>query len=109
MKISCEVIKDLLPLYHDGVCSNESKTMVEEHLACCDNCKTELQAIVDALVINNTEHHLEEAEALQKLSRRWKKGMFKSLLKGVFITISAIVMIFLVLYIFMDFKMIPKP
>lgn len=109
MKISCEIIKDLLPLYHDGVCSNESKAMVEEHLAFCDNCKTELQAMDDALPITNAEQNLKEAEAVQKLSRRWKKGMVKSLLKGSFITILAIAIILLVLYIFMDFKIAPKP
>lgn len=45
MKISCEIIKDLLPLYLDGVCSNDSKVMVEEHLAECDSCKAELHAM----------------------------------------------------------------
>lgn len=108
MKISCEVIKDLLPIYHDGVCSKESKAMVEEHLAGCDHCKTELQVIVDTLAIDYTEHHLKEAEALQKLSRRWKKGMFKSLLKGVFITVLAILILLLVFYIFLDFKIVSK-
>ena len=42
-KISCEVIKDMLPLYYDNVCSDDSKRMVEEHLSYCDNCKMELE------------------------------------------------------------------
>lgn len=29
MKISCEIIQDLLPLYCDGVCSQDSKQVVE--------------------------------------------------------------------------------
>lgn len=109
MKISCGVIKDLLPLYHDGVCSDESKAMVEEHLASCDDCQSELLAMDDALNINPTAHHLKEAETLRKLSRRWKKGMLKSLLKGVFFTISTIVLMLLFLYLFMDFKVVSKP
>ena len=109
MKISCEIIKDLLPLYHDGVCSNETQVMVEEHLTSCDNCKAELQAIEDALPINNAERNLKEAEAVQKLSRRWRKGMMKSLLKGIFITFLTIAFLLLVLYLFMDFKIVPKP
>ena len=109
MKISCEIIKDLLPLYHDGVCSNDSKTMVEEHLAYCDSCKAELQAMDDELPINNAEQNLNEAEAVKKLSRRWKKGMRKSLLKGILITILIIALIALVLYSFMDFRILPKP
>jgi len=38
MKNSCEVIRDLLPLYADDACSNESRKMVEEHLAECPEC-----------------------------------------------------------------------
>ena len=109
MKISCEIIKDLLPLYHDRVCSNDSKAMVEEHLADCDSCKAELQTMDDVLPISNVEQNCKEAEAVKKLSRTWKKGMLKSLLKGVLITILTIAIIALVLYCFMDFKIVPKP
>ncbi|MDF2923343.1 MAG: hypothetical protein K0R57_2257 [Paenibacillaceae bacterium] len=109
MKISCDIIKDLLPLYHDNVCSNDSKTMVEEHLDYCDSCKAELRAMDEELPLNNTEQNLNEAEAVKKLSRRWKKGMHKSLLKGILITIVIVVLVALVLYSFIDFKLIPKP
>ena len=33
--MKCEVIRDLLPLYSDGVCSEESRRLTEEHLAQC--------------------------------------------------------------------------
>ena len=39
----CNVIRDLLPLYADKVCSEDSKEMVEEHLAECNECKQELE------------------------------------------------------------------
>lgn len=109
MKISCEIIKDLLPLYYDGVCSNESKALVEEHLTFCNNCKVELQAMEDALPINKSEQNLKEAEAVQKLSKIWKRGMTKSLLKGIFSTILIIALFLLILYIFLGFKVVPKP
>lgn len=109
MKISCDIIKDLLPLYHDGVCSNDSRTMVEEHLADCENCKAELKAMDEELPLNNAEQNLNEAEAVKKLSRRWEKGMHKSLLKGILIAIVIIALIALVLYSFMDFRILPKP
>lgn len=38
IKIDCELIQDLLPLYQDGVCSGSSRRAVEEHLKGCDNC-----------------------------------------------------------------------
>lgn len=85
MKISCEIIKDLLPLYNDGVCSSESTVMVEEHLTQCENCKAELKAMDELLPINYTEQNFEQAEAVRELSKKWRKGMLLSLLKGVFL------------------------
>jgi predicted anti-sigma-YlaC factor YlaD len=109
MKVSCEIIKDLLPLYLDGVCSAASKAAVEEHLLACDNCKAELLAMQKSLPIDRAEQNMNEAEAVKNLSRRWKKGMNKSLLKGVLITIAVIAAVALVLYLFMDIRALPKP
>ncbi|MGN0295440.1 MAG: zf-HC2 domain-containing protein [Lachnospiraceae bacterium] len=39
MKINCEIVKDLLPLYVDGVCTQESRKAVEEHLESCKTCQ----------------------------------------------------------------------
>lgn len=37
--MNCEVIKDLLPLYIDECCSEESKKLVKEHICDCDDCR----------------------------------------------------------------------
>ena len=39
MKYPCELIRDLLPLAADGVCSDASKKAVEEHLMACESCR----------------------------------------------------------------------
>ena len=44
MKYDCEVIRDLLPLYQDGVCSENSRLAVEEHLSECPACSGFLEA-----------------------------------------------------------------
>ncbi len=44
MNINCNVILDLIPLVKDGVASNESTLIVNEHLEHCATCKTELDA-----------------------------------------------------------------
>ncbi len=106
MKISCEIIKDLLPLYHDSVCSNDSRTMIEEHLVYCDSCKAELKAMDEKLPVNKAEKNLNEAEAVKNLSEKWKKGMFKSLLKGVLFTLLTVIILALVLYLFMDIRIV---
>ena len=43
MKLSCEIIKDLLPIYCDNICSEETKSAVEEHLTDCVPCSEELK------------------------------------------------------------------
>lgn len=48
-KLSCDVIKDLLPLYKDDICSEKSKDLIEEHLRECDNCREYLEAMDDKL------------------------------------------------------------
>lgn len=106
MSISCEIMKDLLPLYYDGVCSSESKVMVEEHLTHCENCKAELKEMDAELPSNNMEMNLKEADAVKKLFIKWKKGMLKSLLKGVFFTLLTVIIIALILYLFIDIKIV---
>ena len=34
-----DIVQDLLPLYHDGVCSDKSRAAVEEHLQTCQDCR----------------------------------------------------------------------
>lgn len=39
MTYPCGIIRDLLPLYIDDVCNEESKQAVENHLAECEKCR----------------------------------------------------------------------
>lgn len=48
-KISCDVIRDLLPLYKDHVCSEKSMDLVEEHLPECEDCRKYLEAMDEEL------------------------------------------------------------
>ena len=50
------------------------------------------------------KQNLTEAEAVKNLSKKWKKGMFKALLKGILITLITVVIFLLMLYLFMDIR-----
>lgn len=100
MNISCDIIKDLLPLYHDGVCSDDSKAMIEKHLSHCESCRTELAAMDSALTVPKKEQNIAEAHEIKQLSKRWKKGMVKSALKGVMFTLLTIAAMLLFIYCF---------
>ena len=39
MKITCDVIQDLMPSYIDGILSEDSRTLVEEHMGTCQECR----------------------------------------------------------------------
>ncbi|MCD8382593.1 MAG: zf-HC2 domain-containing protein [Clostridiales bacterium] len=67
MKLSCNVIDDLLPLYVDGVCSAETTALVEEHLAACPRCQTRLEQMRSPEPSEETaRQRQEEAAALRK-------------------------------------------
>ena len=36
--MNCNIVKDLIPLYIDGCCSEESEKVVEEHIRDCGDC-----------------------------------------------------------------------
>ena len=77
-KINCDIIKDVLPLYLDGVVSNATKDMVEEHLRCCDSCRKEVEILKQDIIIPTTKNiQLSEARIFKKLKVHfWKKNVF---------------------------------
>ena len=85
MSVSCEVIKDLLPLYHDSVCSAESRAMVEEHLKGCRSCGEVLNAISDELA--RPVNMVDEAKPIKAMQNILQKAKKKSVIKGAAITI----------------------
>ena len=38
-RLDHDIVQDLLPLYHDGVCSERSRAAVEAHLQTCETCR----------------------------------------------------------------------
>ena len=45
MKLPCEVVRDLLPLYAEDMVSPESRVLTEEHLAECGSCRAAYEAM----------------------------------------------------------------
>ncbi|WP_049944484.1 zf-HC2 domain-containing protein [Anaerococcus provencensis] len=51
--MDCEVINDLIPLYKEGICSNESKKLVEDHIKTCERCRSYFLSLDDNEISNN--------------------------------------------------------
>lgn len=65
----CAIVKDLLPLYADNVCSIESKKLVTEHLAECEECQRELESYELDVITGNVK----EKEAVKKFKKKTEK------------------------------------
>jgi Putative zinc-finger len=96
-KISCEIVKDMLPLYYDNVCSRDSKKMVEEHLNECDECKSELVRIEEDIKVpkEEIEKNKSEGNVIKNIASFWKRSRAKSFVKGIVISTLLFTLIFL--------------
>lgn len=66
MKLSCEVIQDLLPLYREDMLSQESRSLVKEHIAECDRCRELLTRMEEKKEKMVPPAYAEEALPLKK-------------------------------------------
>lgn len=44
-RLNCEIIRDLIPSYVDGICSQSSREAVEEHVEECAECRVSLETL----------------------------------------------------------------
>lgn len=79
-----EIVRDLLPLYHDGVCSDASRRAVEEHLNTCEDCRAALAAM-DASLLEGQKTAADDAAAVRSISREWNRGKRRAWWKGALI------------------------
>lgn len=69
---NCEVIQDLLPLYIDNVCSDESRRVVAEHLESCDSCKKLYEDMRNPVKQDLSEPELDSRQAFKEMNRKWR-------------------------------------
>ena len=74
MKLNCEIIRDLLPSYIDGLTSQESNRLVEEHLESCAECREYLKEMqADLSSEASVEKNKKAIRPFRKLNRRVKQ------------------------------------
>ena len=77
-----DIVMDLLPLYHDGVCSAASRGAVEEHLKTCETCRKTLAEMDAPLPTAEVQKNAADGAAVKKISDEWQKTKWKARLKG---------------------------
>lgn len=89
MKTPCNVIRDLLPLYQDGVCSPESRQLVAEHLEECEPCRTEWERMHAPLPTDHPQ--VEEHTVAKAASTAWKRGQRRAFSKGFVVAVILVI------------------
>lgn len=96
MKMSCNIIEDLLPLYVDDMVSEDSRKLVEEHLKECPSCRKMQEEMVKENRLsaagnrsNSEKTNKTEAEPLKKIRRRIRKKRIASVILAVILVVAA--------------------
>lgn len=88
MKISCEIVQDLLPLYCDGACNQDSKRAVEAHLKDCEKCRTDLRFMKQDVKASSV--HTKDDKIVKAAAAAWKRGKARAFMKGCLIALLSI-------------------
>lgn len=96
MKITCNIIEDLLPLYVDDMVSEDSRKLVEEHLKECPACRKMQEEMMRENCLsagrkdgNSAQINKTEAEPLKKIRRRIRKKRILSVILTVALVAAA--------------------
>ena len=72
-RLSCDLIQDLLPLYHDGVTTDATARAVSEHLKTCPACQAELDALTTPLPPTSTSSEEDPKALFRKTIKTWRR------------------------------------
>ncbi len=86
--LSCEVVRDLLPSYLDGVASGETKAAVERHMKECPACRETLHRMKEPEDAAPPEE--KEIDYLKKVRRRSSRKVTAILAIVVLLSITAV-------------------
>ena len=76
VKMNCNIIKDLLPLYVDGCCCEESAKVIEEHIKNCEECGKYLESIKKPIEMKTTVSTPMKALKISE----WKPSVLQSVM-----------------------------
>lgn len=70
--LECDIVSDLLPLYHDGVVKDTTAAHIKKHLEQCDSCREEYESLCVELLIEGQTISTREkfTETFRKIKRR---------------------------------------
>ena len=93
-KITCNVVRDLLPLYVDDVLSDDSRKLVEEHMRTCNKCRSYYDEMTDDTVPVAAKKAKDDKAALKDI----RKKLVSKKIRTICVTFLAVAMLAAGLY-----------
>ena len=95
MKNECHIVRDLMPLYTEGMLSNESAAFVKAHLETCEDCRgaysgEETPPVTEA---DTAQQRAGEAGVLRTLKKKLRKQTWCAII----ITVAVVLLVTLML------------
>ena len=91
MNLPCKIVEDMLPIYYDGVCSDESAKLIEKHLENCPQCSRLLSDLHTEIEIS--EKPVDDLKPLVRIQKKWKKSKRVYLRTGICVTLAVLVLV----------------
>lgn len=96
---NCEIVKDLLPMYIDGLCSDTSNKLVKQHLSTCSHCKQIYEQMLNEFEVEQIDLNtiaIQQKQPFEKLNNIFKSyGDFSKLVE--WLTVLAVVITIILL------------
>ena len=88
----CDTVKDLLPLYVDDSCSDNSKEMIERHLSECPECSKLYDLMKQPIAVSTDDENISirEIEPMKKIKKRQTQMVVWCLMFAVFVFVIVI-------------------
>lgn len=93
IKMKCEIVKDLLVLYAEELCSEETKSEVLEHLENCPMCAKQLENYKQNLETDIKEETSVESETILQPMKKVKRKLFMGKTKIIILSTVLVVIL----------------
>lgn len=94
MKKECNIVHDIMPLYLEGMVSEDTASFVNEHLKNCPECSTELEGLKNTSDIDpvsvETNQQSSEALPLKAIKKKFRTRRIVTIVAAVLITVVMI-------------------
>ncbi|MBU5483326.1 zf-HC2 domain-containing protein [Clostridium sp. MSJ-11] len=83
--LPCNTVKDLLPIYFDGIASEETNIYVKKHLSQCNSCQSEYKKLYE--IEEKNEQRIEsEADSIKILKKKLITWFITVIVLGILLT-----------------------